>query len=64
MELLLGIILLVCICVVPNWVTNSKLDNYDMSKVDTSKMISDKARNNLSDMQIRRNVVNGKYDKR
>lgn len=64
MGTLIGIIILICIFAVPNWITNSKLDTYDMSKVDTSKMVSDKVRNNLSDMQVRRNVVNGKYDKR
>lgn len=64
MELIIGIILFILIVKVPDWVTNQKLDNYDMSKVDTSKMVSDKVRNNLSDMQVRRNTVNGKYDKR
>ena len=64
MGLWIGILLVVMYFVVPNWVTNKKLDNYDMSKVDTSKMLGDKVKNNLSDMQVRRNVVNGKYDKR
>ena len=35
-----------------------------ISRVDTSKMVSDKIRNNLSDTQVQRNMVNGKYDKR
>ena len=43
---------------------NSRVDNYPISKVDTSKMISDKVRNNLSDKQVQRNMINGKYDKR
>ena len=64
MELVIGIILFILIVKVPDWVTNQKLDNYDTSNVDTSKMVSDKVRNNLSDMQVRRNTVKGKYDKR
>ncbi|MBR4029881.1 MAG: hypothetical protein IKJ06_00580 [Clostridia bacterium] len=43
---------------------NSKVDNYPISRVDTSKMVSDKVRNNLSDKQVQRNMINGKYDKR
>ena len=43
---------------------NNKVDNYPISRVDTSKMVSDKIRNNLSDTQVQRNMVNGKYDKR
>lgn len=64
MGTIIGILILIGIFVIPNWITNQKLDTYDMSKVDTSKMISDKVKNNLSDMQVRRNTVNGKYDKR
>lgn len=64
MEFWIGILLLVLFFALPNWSTNQKLDTYDMSKVDTGKMMSDKIKNNLSDMQVRRNVVNGKYDKR
>ena len=60
----IGLIVLFLCIKLPDWITNAKLDNYDMSKVDTSKMISDKVRNNLSDMQVRRNTVNGKYNKR
>lgn len=41
-----------------------KVDNYPIDKVDTSKMISDKVMNKLSDKQVQRNMVNGKYDKR
>lgn len=43
---------------------NGKVDNYPIDKVDTSKMISDKVMNKLSDKQVQRNMVNGKYDKR
>lgn len=43
---------------------NSKVDNYPINRVDTGKMVSDKIRNNLSDAQVQRNMVNGKYDKR
>ena len=43
---------------------NYKVDNYPISKVDSSKMISDKVSNNLSNAQVQRNMINGKYDKR
>lgn len=45
-------------------ILNGKVDNYPIDKVDTSKMISDKVMNKLSDKQVQRNMVNGKYDKR
>lgn len=40
--------------------TNAKLDNYDMSKVSIGKMSMDSGK---SKSEIRRNLVNGKYDK-
>ena len=61
------IILLIVIAII--WATsnaelNKKVDNYPISKIDTGKMISDKVMNNLSDKQVQRNMVAGKYDKR
>lgn len=41
-----------------------KVDNYNTKKVDFSEMAIDKSRNNLSDKQVQRNMVNGKYDKK
>ena len=64
METIIGLIIIVVICAVSKASFNSKVDNYPISKVDTSKMVSDKIRNNLSDTQVQRNMVNGKYDKR
>lgn len=43
---------------------NGRVDNYPLDRVDTNKMVSDKVMNNLSDVQVQRNMVNGKYDKR
>lgn len=43
---------------------DSRVDNYPIDRVDSSKMISDKVRNNLSDRQVQINMINGKYDKK
>lgn len=64
METIIGLIIIGVIWVVSKASLNSKVDNYPISRVDTSKMVSDKIRNNLSDAQVQRNMVNGKYDKR
>ncbi len=64
MELIIGIIIIGIIFGVSSANLNSKVDNYPISRVDTSKMVSDKVMNNLSDKQVQRNMVNGKYDKR
>ncbi len=64
MELIIGIIIIAVIWGVSSASLNNKVDNYPISKVDTSKMVSDKIMNNLSDKQVQRNMVNGKYDKR
>ena len=40
-----------------------KVDNYNTRNVDFQKMAIDKSRNNLSDKQVQRNMINGKYDK-
>ena len=41
----------------------TKLDNYDMSKVDNLKMTIDK-QNGVSVSEMRRRCVNGYYDKK
>ena len=43
--------------------TEIKLDNYDMSKVDTTKLCSDMAKG-VSVAERRRRCVNGYYDKK
>lgn len=42
--------------------TETKLDNYDMSKVDTTKLTNDMI-NGVSVAERRRRCVNGYYDK-
>lgn len=64
MGTLIGIIVIIAIFAISNASLNSKVDNYPISRVDNSKMIADKVMNNLSDKQVQRNMVNGKYDKR
>ena len=49
--------------ILPQMKTDHKLDNYDMSRVDSTKMFLDKYENDLSDQEVCRNVVAGKYDK-
>lgn len=64
MEIIIGLIIVGVIWAVSRISLNSKVDNYPISRVDSGKMISDKVRNNLSDREVQRNMVNGKYDKR
>lgn len=64
MGTVVGLIIIGIIWAVCKASLNSKVDNYPIDRVDTSKMISDKVMNNLSDAQVQRNMVNGKYDKR
>lgn len=45
-------------------ILDRKVDNYNTRNVDFQKMAIDKSRNNLSDKQVQRNMVNGKYDKK
>ena len=58
------LIIIGIIWVVSNANHNSRVDNYPIDRVDNSKMIADKVMNNLSDKQVQRNMINGKYDKR
>lgn len=64
METIIGIIIIAVIWGISKACLNNKVDNYPIDRVDNSKMISDKIKNNLSDAQVQRNMVNGKYDKR
>ena len=48
---------------IPNMITNYKLDNYDMSKVDNAKLTRD-MQNGISVAERRRRCVNGYYDKK
>ncbi len=43
---------------------NSAANNYDRTKTDASKMAEDKYSNNLSNFQVKQNMVRGKYDKK
>ena len=58
------LIIIGIIWVVYNANHNRRVNNYPTSRVDTGKMISDKVMNNLSEKQVQRNMINGKYDKR
>lgn len=58
------LILFFAIWWISNIVLENKVDNYPTDRVDVSKMIADRYTNNLSDKQVQRNMVNGKYDKR
>ena len=49
--------------ILPQMMTERKLDNYDMSKVYSTKMFLDKYENDLSDQEVQKNVVAGKYDR-
>ena len=49
--------------VLPKMRTERKLDDYAMSKVDNTKMFLDKFENDLSDYEVQKNVVDGKYNR-
>lgn len=57
---LITVIVLLVIWGISRAVTNAKLDNYDMNNVSIGKMSMDSGK---SKSEIRRNLVNGKYDK-
>ena len=44
--------------------TDKRVDNYDLSKVDTHKMCRDGYMNHLSGRQVQKNMIAGKYDKK
>ncbi len=57
-----AIIILAVIFFISNIRLNNKVDNYDIRKINVSKMNLDKIHNNLSNKQVQRNMINGKYD--
>ena len=59
---IIGILYFVFV-ILPQMRKERKLDNYDMSKVDSTKMFLDKYENDLSDQEVQKNVVAGKYDR-
>lgn len=63
METLIGLAVIIAIFAIPNMITNHKLDNYDMSKVDNAKLTKD-MQNGVSVSERRRRCVNGYYDKK
>ena len=64
MGTVIGLVIIVLIFASCKWDLNKRVDTYPLDKVDTSKMIADRVMNNLSDAQVQRNMVNGKYDKK
>ena len=63
METLIGLAVIIAIFAIPNMITNYKLDNYDISKIDNVKLSRDDA-NGVSVSERRRGCVNGYYDKK
>ena len=63
METLIGLAVIIAIFAIPNMITNHKLDNYDISKIDNAKLSRDAA-NGVSVSERRRRCVNGYYDKK
>lgn len=63
METLIGLGIINAIWAISKISTEVKLDNYDMSKVDTAKLTKDMA-NGVSVAERRRRCVNGYYDKK
>lgn len=57
---LIVLVIIGAIYFINKWIVDAKLDNYDMSKVSIGKMSMDVGK---SQSEIRRNLVNGKYDK-
>lgn len=57
---LIMLVIIGAIYFINKWSVDAKLDNYDMSKVSIGKMSMDVGK---SQSEIRRNLVNGKYDK-
>jgi len=63
MEILLLIGLFVVIYFIGQANVNAKLDNYDISKIDNTKLTRDMC-NGVSVAERRRRCVNGYYDKK
>ena len=64
MELIISIIVLVVGYNLYKASIEKKLDNYDFRKFDFVKLHEDKVSHHLSDLELHRNIVNGKYDKK
>ena len=62
METLIGLGIIIALIEIPRMITNHKLEHYDMSKVDNSKLSWDAA-HGVSVDELRRRCVNGYYDK-
>ena len=61
MGLIIFIVVLVILFNIPNW----KFDNYTpptRQKIDYNKQSLDRVQNNLTNEQVMRNTVNGKYN--
>ena len=61
MELIVFIVALVILFNIPNW----KFDNYTPptgQRIDHNAQALDRVRNNLTNEQVMRNTVNGKYN--
>jgi len=63
LETLIALVVFGAMLLIPKLITDAKLDNYDMSKVDTTKLTRDAA-NGVSVSERRRRCVNGYYDKK
>lgn len=57
---LIMLIIIGAIYFINKWSVDARLENYDISKVSIGKMAMDTGK---SKFEIRRNLVNGKYDK-
>ena len=65
MGTLIGILIIIRITYILCTSTSSKFDNYappDGQRVDKNAQALDRARNNLTNEQVMRNTVNGKYN--
>ncbi len=62
MGTIIGILIIIGIFAIPNWITNQKMQHKNPLDVDNSKMTRD-ACNGVSKSEIRRRYANGYYDK-
>ena len=60
METIIALVICAIIWGVSQSIFDHRVDNYDISKVDSSKMAADAGK---SYTEIQRNMINGKYDK-
>jgi len=57
------IIILICYKLY-RWSVDLRFNNYPSEKVDWSEVGYDKNMNRLSDFEVKKNIINGKYDKK